>query len=304
MRLHLLLLFFILTLILPAQETMKYNKLNSLEQQVILFKATEKPWSGKYVNHNEDGTYTCKQCNAPLYRSADKFDAHCGWPSFDDEIPGAIKRIPDADGVRTEIVCANCGGHLGHVFTGEGLTAKNIRHCVNSVSLNFIPKETKTATQRAIFASGCFWGTQYHFQKAPGVIATTAGYIGGHKDSPTYQEVCSGRTGHKEAVEIIYDPAKTSYEALVKLYFETHDFSQTDGQGPDIGEQYLSYIFYLNDEQRETAENIIKILQDKGYQVATKLEPAATFWPAEDYHQDYYQNNGKIPYCHFKKAIF
>lgn len=123
--------------------TMKYNELNNLEKSVIEGKATERPYTGKYYKFDEKGTYLCKKCNAPLYRSYDKFDAHCGWPSFDEEIPGAVKRIKDADGQRTEIVCAKCGAHLGHVFTGEGLTTKNTRHCVNSVSLNFMPEPKK-----------------------------------------------------------------------------------------------------------------------------------------------------------------
>ena len=118
-----------------------YNKLTEFEEFVILQKGTERAWTGKFTEHKEDGTYVCKQCNAPLYRSDDKFDSHCGWPSFDDEIEGAIKRHIDADGSRTEIVCANCGGHLGHVFTGEGFTSRNTRHCVNSVSIDFQAKE-------------------------------------------------------------------------------------------------------------------------------------------------------------------
>lgn len=279
-------------------DVMKFNPLTIEEANVILHKGTERPYTGVYVNYKEDGTYTCKQCNAPLYRSQDKFDSHCGWPSFDDEIEGAVKQIPDADGMRTEIVCANCGGHLGHVFLGEGYTEKNTRHCVNSISLNFIAEMSKLKTDTAIFAGGCFWGVEYYMQKEPGVISTTVGYTGGTTQNPTYEEVCAHQTGHVEAIEVLFDPEKTTYEKVARLFFEIHDPTQTNGQGPDIGEQYLSVVFYRNQEQKETAEKLIEILKNKGYKVATKLVAASTFWKAENYHQDYYLNKGSLPYCH------
>lgn len=153
--------------------------------------------------------------------------------------------------------------------------------------------------QRAIFASGCFWGTEYYFQREPGVLQTRVGYTGGHKDAPTYREVCSGNTGHAEAIEVVFDPALTSYETLARLFFETHDPTQVNRQGPDIGEQYRSAVFYLNDEQRLVAEKLIRLLSEAGYHVATQVEPATTFWPAETYHQGYYEYTGKTPYCHF-----
>ncbi|KPK42033.1 MAG: methionine sulfoxide reductase [Phycisphaerae bacterium SG8_4] len=280
-----------------------YKKLTAAEERVIIHKGTERPFSGKYDKHFEKGVYACKRCGARLYESSAKFDSGCGWPSFDDELPGAVKRIPDRDGIRTEITCAKCGGHLGHVFTGERLTAKNVRHCVNSISMDFIPAD-EVKTERAIFASGCFWGTEYHLQKAPGVISTAVGYTGGHVPNPTYKQVCTDRTGHAEAVEVVYDPATTSYENLARLFFETHDFTQLNRQGPDIGTQYRSAIFYLDEEQKQTAEELIKILKEKGFAVKTELTKATKFWPAELYHQDYYKKTGKTPYCHVYRKIF
>ena len=283
-----------------AQTNMNYNQLTPEEEYVILKKGTERPWTGKYLDNKEKGTYTCKRCDTPLYRSDDKFDSHCGWPSFDDEIDGAVTRIPDPDGMRTEIICANCGAHLGHVFLGEGFTDKDTRHCVNSISMNFIPASQSTIakTDTAIFAGGCFWGVEYYMQQKDGVKTVVSGYIGGHKDHPTYKEVCSGTTGHAEAVEITFDPSKVSYEELAKLFFEIHDPTQVNRQGPDIGMQYRSEVFYLNDEQKKIAENLVSTLKSKGYKVATKVTKATTFWPAEDYHQDYYEHKGTLPYCH------
>ncbi|MEE9572047.1 MAG: bifunctional methionine sulfoxide reductase B/A protein, partial [Candidatus Neomarinimicrobiota bacterium] len=282
----------------------KYNELTLEEKHIIIDKGTELPFTGEYDMLFEKGTYLCKQCNAPLYKAEDKFDSHCGWPSFDDEIRGAVKRIPDTDGKRTEIVCANCGGHLGHLFLGEKLTDKNIRHCVNSISLNFKPMIAENKTERAIFASGCFWGTEYHLSKVDGVISTTVGYTDGTKDNPIYKEVCTGTTGHAEATEVIFNPSEVSYEELAKLFFETHDPSQVNRQGPDIGTQYRSGIFYLNDEQKEISEKLIDTLELNGLNVATEVTEASTFWKAEDYHQDYYDHKGTTPYCHIYTKRF
>ena len=152
--------------------------------------------------------------------------------------------------------------------------------------------------KKAVYASGCFWGTEYYLQKVEGVISTTVGYTGGDVDNPTYEQVCTKKTGHYEAVEVIYDPAVISYEELTKIFFETHNPEQTNGQGPDIGPQYRSAIFVQTDEERAVANKLIAILEAKGYSVATQILPAATFWPAELYHQDYYDNKGGTPYCH------
>lgn len=282
-------------------EKMEYKSLTPEEQRVIIHKGTERPFTGKYNDNFDEGIYTCRQCGAALYRSDDKFKSECGWPSFDDEIAGAVKRRTDADGLRTEITCARCGGHLGHVFIGEGLTPKNTRHCVNSISMDFVPKER---IQRAIYAGGCFWGVEYYLQATPGVIVTSVGYIGGDTENPTYKEVCGKNTGHAEAVQVIYDSGTVDYEALTKLFFEIHDPAQVNRQGPDVGDQYRSAVFYLNEKQRETAEKLIGQLRAKGVEVATEVAPAGKFWPAEEYHQDYYLKSGMQPYCHARVERF
>ena len=277
---------------------MTLKKLTPEEERVIVDKGTETPFTGKYYNFHEDGTYTCKQCGAPLFRSKDKFESGCGWPSFDDAIPGAVKRELDADGQREEIVCARCGAHLGHVFMGEGFTPKNTRNCVNSISLDFVSAKQEMKTDTAYYAGGCFWGVEYYLEKEDGVLSVLSGYMGGRTQNPTYEEVCSDTTGHAETVEVVFDPARISYENLTKLFFEIHDPTQVNRQGPDIGDQYRSEIFYTSDAQKMTSEKLIADLRSKGYKVATKLAKADKFWVAEDYHQNYYDRTGKQPYCH------
>lgn len=278
------------------------KNLTPFEKSVIIDKGTEFPFSGEYLYNNAKGKYTCRRCGAPLYRSEDKFASMCGWPSFDDEIPGAVKRSPDADGVRTEITCAACGGHLGHIFEGEGHTYKNLRHCVNSVSMTFVPDEGETVIrpgiETAIFGGGCFWGVEYMMQREPGVLSVLPGFMGGHVRQPSYEQVCTGATGHAEVVKVDFDPSVTSYETLARLFFEIHDPAQEDGQGPDIGPQYRSVVFYTTERQRETAEKLIHELKDKGCRAVTSVERARTFWPAEEYHRNYYTRKGTQPYCH------
>lgn len=276
--------------------------LNAEERRVILEGGTERAFTGKYWNHFEKGAYGCRQCGKLLYISGDKFESHCGWPSFDDEIPGAVRRLPDADGMRTEIRCAKCDGHLGHVFLGERLTEKNTRHCVNSISLQFIPKE-KVNVETAYLAGGCFWGVEHHLEQLDGVLFAQSGYMGGKMDRPSYNDVSTGRTGHAEVVQVVFDPKATSFEKVAKRFFEVHDPTQRNRQGPDIGTQYRSVVFHTSEEQRKTTEKLIGQLKANGYDVVTQVVPAMEFWPAEDYHQDYIRRHPERT-CHAPVARF
>jgi peptide methionine sulfoxide reductase msrA/msrB len=187
--------------------------------------------------------------------------------------------------------------------TGKEFTAKDKRYCVNSISLNF-SSDTEADENIAYFAAGCFWGVEYYLQKAKGVISATSGYMGGTSEKPTYEEVCTGRSGHAETVKVVFDPTLTDFETLCRLFFEIHDFTQVNRQGPDVGTQYRSAIFYTNSLQKVAATQLIEILEEKGYKVATKLEPATKFWEAEGYHQEYYFKKGGAPYCHSRREIF
>ncbi|NCB01782.1 MAG: bifunctional methionine sulfoxide reductase B/A protein [Spirochaetia bacterium] len=278
----------------PLSDELK-NELTAKEAYVILQKGTERAFVGEYTDNKEVGTYYCQLCDAPLYVSDDKFDSNCGWPSFDDELPGAVTRHADPDGLRTEIVCSTCGGHLGHVFLNEGFTDKNTRHCVNSISMDF---RSGPPVARAVFAGGCFWGVEYLMESLDGVYDVKSGYSGGSTINPTYQEVLTHSTGHLEAVEVLYNPLEISYEEITKYFLEIHDPTQANGQGPDIGNQYLSAIFYGSRNEYDSAIKLLTILEDKGYKIATQVRPRKVFYEAEDYHQDYYTNKGSTPYCH------
>ena len=174
---------------------------------------------------------------------------------------------------------------------------------MNSVSLVFRPAE-KSATEEAIFAGGCFWGVEHHFQQVKGVVSVTSGYTGGHVAKPEYKQVCTGKTGHAEAVRIVFDPERVSYNRLAKLFFEIHDPTQLNRRGPDEGTQYRSAVFYLNDRQKQVAEKLIAELRAKGYRVVTQVQAATDFYPAEDYHQDYLDKHPERPVCHARVPRF
>ena len=291
--------------------TIKYNKLTEAEKRIILQKGTEYPNTGEYNKHYEDGTYICRQCNQQLYKSSSKFNSNCGWPSFDDEIDGAVNRILDSDGRRTEIVCSNCTGHLGHVFIGENFTAKNTRHCVNSISMKFIPKEQSipeiitskevTELDTITFGAGCFWCVEVLFQKLKGVSHVESGYAGGKIKNPTYKMVCQGNTGSVEVAQLVYDPKIISTETLIDIFFHVHDPTTLNRQGNDAGEQYRSVIFYHSSQQKEIAKNVLKRIDSSklwNEPIVTTIESIYNYSIAEDYHQNYYNNNSSTNgYC-------
>lgn len=162
------------------------------------------------------------------------------------------------------------------------------------------PHQTPVADNEGVayLAGGCFWGVEYFLEQMDGVSVVESGYMGGEEDNPTYDQVSAHETHHLETVRVRYDPDKIEFRAIAKRFFEIHDPTQADGQGPDIGEQYLSAVFYADEEQKRETEALIGLLRDNGYEVVTKVLPAKTFWAAEDYHQDYYDRTGKTPYCH------
>jgi peptide methionine sulfoxide reductase msrA/msrB len=277
-----------------------FRKLPANVARIVEGCGTEPAFSGKFLKHKAKGTYTCTRCNAPLFNSKTKFSSGSGWPSFDDAIPGAVEEIRDADGSRTEIRCARCGGHLGHVFRGERMTTKNTRHCVNSLSMGF----SAAPLAEAFYAGGCFWGVEHLLESVKGVVSAESGYMGGKVQAPTYKQICTTDTGHAEAVRVLFNPTVISYEQLTKRFFEIHDPTHVNRQGPDRGKQYRSAVFVTDDAQSKTVRKLIGILVKKGLKVATKVEKAGRFWPAESYHQDYYKKSKKTPYCHARTKRF
>jgi peptide methionine sulfoxide reductase msrA/msrB len=272
-----------------------FKNLTPEERRVIVNKGTEAPFTGEYDDFYEPGIFVCKACGNHLYDSSSKFDAGCGWPAFDKVKDGAISTYSDfhLGYERTEITCAKCDGHLGHVFKGENFTSENTRHCVNSISVRFVSEEF---LQTAIFGAGCFWSVEEFFRKVDGVYSTEVGYIGGQKVNPSYEEVCSDKTGHAEAVKVSFDSKRVSYEKLLELFWANHNPTTLNKQGPDSGSQYRSAIFYNNDQQKDIAIQSIKDLESKGQfndPIVTEVVPATQFYKAEEYHQKYLLKRGK-----------
>ncbi len=304
-------------LLMPGKEKIdlseaEWKKLLTDKQFDILHrKGTERPHTGRYNKHHAEGIYTCAGCGQPLFASGTKYDSGSGWPSFYqplDEDAVADHRDTSNGMVRTEVTCARCGGHLGHVFE-DGPEPTGLRYCINSAALSFAPEEKVMGNEEtkplatAMFAAGCFWGVEAAFRQVEGVVRTSVGYTGGHAENPTYRQVCGGGTGHAETVRVVYDPRLVSYDKLLEVFWQSHDPTQVNRQGPDVGSQYRSAVFTMNDEQREAAEKSKRELEasDKYRRpVVTEIVTASTFWRAEKYHQQYLEKSGAAA-CRIRK---
>lgn len=275
------------------------KQLTPEEEDIIENKATERRFTGEYNDHYRDGTYLCKRCESPLYHSESKFDSGCGWPAFEDQIPWAVRRILDEDGIRTEIVCTHCGAHLWHVFVWEQLTDTNTRHCVNSLSMIFTPEiKTTPEYERATFWWWCFRCMEAAFEVVPWVIEVLSGFSGWKRKFPRYEQVITWSSWHAEVVQLIYDPEIVSYDRLLEIFFTIHNPTTLNQQGNDIWTQYRSVIFFHNSSQEKIAlqkkKDLTAMYVDP---LVTEIAPLETFWIAEAYHQDFFKNNPEKAYC-------
>jgi peptide methionine sulfoxide reductase msrA/msrB len=284
------------------------TQLTPEQYEVARAKGTERPFCGTLLDNKREGVYTCICCRLPLFASNAKFNSGTGWPSFFQPIAKAnvIEHSDTAFGmVGTEILCARCDCHLGHVFE-DGPRPTGLRFCVNSESLAFTdlkdvkslaePAEAARSTVTAVLAGGCFWCTEAVFEELDGVKEVISGYAGGTRETADYKAVSTGKTGHAEAIEIVYDPSKITFEELLKVHFATHDPTTLNRQGADVGPQYRSTIFYQNEREKEIAQAFIADLNESkafGKPIVTTLEPLKPggFYAAETYHQNYVCNN-------------
>jgi len=286
------------------RSTEEWEKQLAPDQFKVMFQcATESAFSGKYNDFWEEGVYFCASCGHPLFKSETKYEHGSGWPSFREVFSEASVEYHDdfSYGIhRLEVKCGSCGAHLGHLFY-DGPEPTGNHYCINSVALNFKPaaEAKKELPQVATLSAGCFWGAEYKLSQVEGVISTAAGYSGGKTKNPIYKQVCSGKTGHAESVQVVFDPKTISYEQLIRKFFEIHDPTQLNRQGPDIGTNYRSVIFYHDEEQKQIAENIRQELGLSGRyrrKIVTEIVPYQTFYQAEEFHQKYYEKN-KGPAC-------
>jgi len=264
--------------------------------RVTRLKGTERAHSSELCSLFEPGKYECVCCGQLLFDANEKFESGTGWPSFTQPVKEnavAYNRDVSHGMVRIEAVCNTCEAHLGHVFP-DGPKAGGLRYCMNAVAL----KKVESNERKAVFGGGCFWCTEAVFKLLKGVVSVESGYSGGKIDNPTYREVCSGMTGHAEVIEVTYDPDEISYDDLLRIHLSTHDPTTLNRQGADAGTQYRSVIFYRNEAEKETVQNIITEMQGAySDAIVTEVAPLEHFYKAEAYHQDYYNNNAQEGYC-------